>query len=108
MTPLPVDVDQVEPKARLDLVRLRLLDAAADLRPLPTPEELEQRLSAVVSELADVLRELRLLQHVSAIEETGLEAELVELDEAIAGGWTPDAEPVDAVVERLRAQFHLS
>lgn len=108
MTRLPVEVDEADQRQRLERARLRLLNTAADLRPVASPEELEARLAAALAELADVIRELKLLMHIKRLEESGLESELVALDEALAGGWRPDAAPVDEVVDKLKAQFHLT
>jgi hypothetical protein len=108
MTPLPIDVDQAEQQQRLERARLRLLDTAADLRPLASPEELSHRMADALRELADIIEELNLLLHVKRLEEEEIEADLLQLDQALAGGWKPDAAPADEVVAKLKAQFHLS
>ncbi len=65
-------------------------------------------MAATLRELAGVIEELNLLLHVRRLEESDLEADLTQLDEALAGGWKPDAAPVDEVVAKLKAEFHLS
>ena len=108
MTPLPIDVDEDAQAKRLERARLRLLDTAADLRPLASPTELEERLSTALAELVDVIQELKLLLHIKRLDESSLEDELRTLDEGISGGWTPHAEPVDELVSRLKKQYDLA
>ncbi len=92
-----------DPQQSLDRLRLRLVDAAAELRPLPSIDDMAERIYAVASELEAIVRELPLVIHVKQIEERGLRDRLADLDDKLASGWVPDASPVEDVVARLRA-----
>lgn len=111
MTPLPVSIEseQAEPKQRVQAARLRLVDVVSDLdlRPLASPEQLEERLVAAMRALEDIVRELQLIRHVTALDEAGIEAELTRLDKALAKGWKPEAVPVDELVSSLKAKYGL-
>ncbi|HUP69088.1 MAG TPA: hypothetical protein VM142_04655 [Acidimicrobiales bacterium] len=90
----------------LDRMRLRLVDAAFDLRPLPTKEGIGERVRAVASELHKIERELLLLCHVdSKLGDTQLTQKLEDLDIRIAEGWRPEAADADEFVAGLRQQF---
>lgn len=111
MTALPVesraDVQQpFDPQQSLDRLRLRLVDAAADLRPLPSLDDMAERIHAVASELEAIVRELPLVIHVSQLEARGLRDTLDELDKQLANGWVPEASPVEDVVARLRSSLN--
>ena len=104
MTALPVETGPIDAQQRLDRLRLRLVDAAADLRPVPLPslEDLATRVHAVAAELDAIMRELPLVVHVSRLEEGGLREQLAELDTQLAEGWVPSGSPVEDVVASLR------
>jgi len=87
----------------LDDVRLRLVEASADLlRPLPSPSDLAQRIQEVAAELAEIRRTLLLVYHVTQREQGGLLAQLAEIDQRLAAGWVPEGRPIEEVLERLR------
>lgn len=102
MSALPVESTSLDSQHRLDILRLRLVDAAANLRPQPRLDDMAQRIKAVSNELEAIMRELPLVVHVSQLEDGGLHEELQELDNRLAGGWVPEASPVGDVVARLR------
>ena len=96
-----------DPERAIEHVRLRLMDAASDLRPppLPTPQELAERLMAVRHNLEEITGDLLLVLHVLQIENAGLQDQLRQVDEKLAEGWRPEASPVEDVVARLRKRI---
>jgi hypothetical protein len=89
---------------RVNDVRLKLYDAADDLRKIDGPAELLARLQAVAQEVYEIQAALRLLIHVTSLEEGDFLSKLEEIDDRLAAGdWEPDGAPVDGVVDRLRA-----
>jgi hypothetical protein len=88
--------------ADVERVRLRLLKAADELRPIEGPTELHARLMAAAREVHSIQEALRLLLHVTALEETDFLAELDAIDEKLAdGSWRPEGSKVEDVVARL-------
>ena len=89
--------------ASLDRVKLRLVEAVRELStPLPTSSDLVERVQAVALELEQIHADLLLVYHIARSEQDGLSEKMNEIDERLAAGWVPDAEPVDEVIERLR------
>ena len=88
---------------RLQEIRLRLADASADLRPLPSADDIAERAQAVASQLEEIVHDLRLVIHVSQMEARGLRAQVAEIDRRLAEGWIPEGSPVEDVVVRLQA-----
>jgi len=103
---ITLDADPDQQRKRLDEARLRLLDAIAELKP-PSMEHVEVHVIAALRELTSVQQELRLLLHVRHLEETGLEDQIADLEEKLAGGWEPPAEPVEDLVASLKGEFGL-
>lgn len=89
----------------LDGVRLRLLDAASELKPIDGPQELVGRAREVARQLRSIEEDLLLFVHCSSLEASDFEAQLDKIDAQLAGGWQPESAPVEDVVDRLRAEF---
>lgn len=89
---------------RVASVRLRLLDAAADLTPIDGPVELHDRLQAVAQEIFEIQEAIRLLVHVTELEESEFLSTLTEIDDRLGEGWQPESSPVADVVKRLREE----
>lgn len=90
---------------RIQEVRLRLLDVASDLSPMPTPAELAERLQFVSRALESIQCDLRLIAHVVEIESGPALSELDELEKKMAEGWEPQGTPGDEAVKRLRSRY---
>lgn len=104
MTALPVEtgrLDAADTQQRLDRLRLRLVDAAADLRLVPSVDDMLERLHAVAEELASIVRELPLVIHLSHIDDE-IAKRASEIDQKLATGWVPDARSVEDVLAGLR------
>lgn len=103
MMVLPTKPENDDPqKQSLNRIRLRLIDIAADLRPLPTVDNVLDRLRSVMVEFESVRNDLELVIHIAQAEEDGLIESLDEMDRRLATGWKPTGFPVEEVVERLR------
>jgi hypothetical protein len=100
---------QASQAASLDQVRLRLVDAASDLRPLDGPQELISRARKVADELESIREDLLLYIHCGALESGDFMASLEKIDACLLDpDWRPDAAPVEDVVARLRAEYPTS
>jgi len=96
-------MDLSEAQEDLQRARLRLLDAASDLRPIAGPDELTTRVRAVARELQDVQESLLLYVHCAQLEESDFGSTLDKIDASLADpDWRPDASPVGEVIDRLR------
>jgi hypothetical protein len=94
-------------QSQVDQVRLRLVNAASDLRPsakpLDGPRELRDRLAAVMRDVQQIQKDLLLLFHCTQLEESGLSEKIEEIEAKLADGWKPGGSPVEDVVKRLEA-----
>ena len=89
---------------RVERLRLRLYDVASELRPIDGPAELHDRLQAVAQELFEIQAALRLLVHVTALEEGDFLTRLDEIDKRLASGdWKPPSADAGGVITRLRS-----
>lgn len=90
-------------EARIAAARLRLYDAAADLKPLPSIQELKTRVVAAAATIQEIMRDLLLVAHCADLDADGFADEINEIKQRLDAGWVPDSAPVDDVVERLRS-----
>jgi hypothetical protein len=96
-----VETQDFDEGKSLKKVRLQLIRAAKELKPLPTPAELLNRLSDLIADLDDIKEQALLLYHVAQIEQSGLRERLTDIDARLAQGWEPDSESAEALLERL-------
>lgn len=108
VTVLPVPPEPTEAEANLERARLRLYDAASDLRPIDGPDDLVQRVRTVARELQDIQESLLLYVHCEQLESGDFNDRLQEIDAQLADGWVPPSAPVDDVIARLRASLSTS
>lgn len=88
----------------INRMRLRLADAMSDLRPVPTIDDLKERIVAVAAELHNIERELLLVIHLDQVE-GAVFGGLKEIDRRLAEGWKPSGTPADAFVHGLRERM---
>lgn len=108
VTPTPVKSEHFEAEGDLEKARLRLYDAASDLRPLHSPDDLAKRVRAVARELQDIQESLLLYVHCAQLEHDGLDETLAEIDKQLSTGWQPEGSPVEVVIARLRERLQAS
>jgi hypothetical protein len=86
-------------------VRLRLVDAAAELKPIPNLHDLTQRVRQVNEELESIRDELLLFLHVQHLKGSGLDERLETLKRQIASGDLPKGRAVEDIVADVRKRM---
>jgi len=92
----------------LDRARLRLYDAASELRPIDGPDDLVMRVRTVARELQDIQESLLLYVHCQQLDAGPFSDELASIDARLAEGWVPEGASVEDVIARLRASLDTS
>jgi hypothetical protein len=108
VTVVPTSPEPTEAQADLHRARLRLYDAASELRPIDGPDDLVERVRAVARELQDIQESLLLYIHCEQLDSGEFTSKLEEVDKQLAAGWVPESAPVEDVIARLRANLKTS
>ncbi len=98
-------LEPTEAENDLERARLRLYDAASDLRPIDGPDDLVKRVRSVARELQDIQESLLLYVHCEQLDAGKFGDQLAQIDEQLAEGWIPEGRPVEDVIAQLRASL---
>lgn len=105
---MTIDPEPLDQAADLERARLRLYDAASELRPIDGPDDLAIRVRSVARELQNIQESLLLYVHCQQLESSGFSERLAKIDSDLAGGWVPESAPVNDVISRLRIGLQTS